>query len=74
MLFGYRHTEALGQGDGDNLNDNAYDTVGVTLNRKISENQKIGLEYQFINFNNHNGGSFDDYEAHGLFVTYSLTF
>jgi hypothetical protein len=72
LTLGFRHTEALGTVD--YAGDYAYDTVGLTLRHKIRENQTIGVGYQFLNFNNHDGGSFDDYRAHGAFVTYSYTF
>ena len=64
----------MGEGDGDNANDSAYDKVGLMLKHKIAKNQTIGAGYQFINFNNHNGNSFDDYEAHGAIFTYTYTF
>lgn len=72
--LGFQHTEAMGEGDGDNENDSAYDMVSLVLKRKVAENRAISLGYQFINFNNHNGGSWDDYKAHGVFVTYTFTF
>ncbi len=71
---GLQHTESMGEGDGDNANDSAYDKVGLMLKHKVAKNQTIGAGYQFINFNNHNGNSFDDYEAHGAIFTYTYTF
>jgi hypothetical protein len=70
--LGFQHTEALG--DVEFAGDYIYDSVALMLNRKIAENQTMGIGYQFMNFNNHVGGDFDDYRAHGVFVTYAFTF
>ncbi|MHC4659115.1 MAG: hypothetical protein ACYS83_08060 [Planctomycetota bacterium] len=70
--LGFRHTEALGTVD--YAGNYVYDSVGLTLNRKIAENKTIGIGYQFYNYNNHDGGDFDDYRAHGVFVTYAFKF
>jgi hypothetical protein len=72
--FGIQHTESLGKGDGDNTNDSAYDMAKLMLNHKVSENQTLSAGYQFVNFNNHNGGNFDDYDAHGLLFLYEFVF
>ena len=72
--FGIQHTEALGEGDGNNTNDSVYDKIKLMLRYKIKKSQTLSAGYQFINFNNHHGGSFDDYKAHGLIVTYEMTF
>jgi hypothetical protein len=72
--FGYHHSEALGSGDGSGANDSAYDKIGLTVKHKIAKNQTFGAGYQFINFDNHNGGSFDDYSAHGMLFTYEFVF
>lgn len=69
---GFQHTEALGTVDF--AGDYVFDKVGITLKHKITEKQAIGLGYAFYDFNNHKGGSFDDYIAHGAFVTYSFAF
>jgi hypothetical protein len=70
--LGFRHTEALGSVD--YAGDYVYDRVGLMLKHRYAANRTIGLGYQFINYNNHDGGSFDDYKAHGMIVTYSYTF
>ena len=70
--LGVRHTEALGTTD--YAGNYAFDTVSVMANHKMAANQTVGLGYRFYNFNNHRGGGFDDYCAHGAFVTYSYTF
>ena len=70
--LGFQHTEALGTVD--YAGDYAFDKVVLALKHKIADNQTIGLGYQFYNYNNHDGGDFDDYLAHGAFVTYSFTF
>ncbi|MCK5644787.1 MAG: hypothetical protein KAJ19_28565, partial [Gammaproteobacteria bacterium] len=62
-VFGFRHTEALGTVD--YAGDYAYDSVGLTVKHKIADNRAIGAGYRFINYNNHDGGNFDDYDAHG---------
>lgn len=72
LTLGFRHTEGLGTVD--YAGDYAYDKVGLTLKHKIGENQTIGVGYQFLNFNNHDGGDFDDYRGHGAMITYSFTF
>ena len=72
LTLGFRHTEGLGTVD--YAGDYAYDTVSLTLRHKIRENQTIGIGYQFLKFNNHDGGDFDDYRGHGAMVTYSFTF
>jgi len=72
LTLGFRHTEGLGTVD--YAGDYAFDKVGLTLKHKIRENQTIGIGYQFLNFNNRDGGDFDDYRAHGAMVTYSFTF
>ena len=72
--LGFRHTEALGTvGDAGNY---IFDKVSLTLKHKFAANQTVGLGYQFYYFNNHTGGSshWDDYTAHGAFVTYGYTF
>ena len=72
--LGFRHTEGLGTvGDAGNY---IFDKVGLTLKHKIAANQTVGLGYQFYYFNNRTGGSshWDDYIAHGAFVTYGYTF
>jgi hypothetical protein len=71
-ILGFRHTEAMGTVD--YAGDYVFNKVGLSLKHQFAENQTIGLGYQFYNFNNHDGGSFDDYRAHGAFVTYSYTF
>ena len=70
--LGFRHTEALGTVD--YVGDYAFGKVALALKHKIADNQTIGLGYQFYDYNNHDGGSFNDYLAHGAFVTYSFTF
>ncbi|MHC4423604.1 MAG: hypothetical protein ACYSWR_02900 [Planctomycetota bacterium] len=70
--LGLRHTAA--QGTVDYAGDYAYDSVGLTLNRKMSKNQVVSVGYQFISFDNHGGDSFDDYSAHGAFATYTYKF
>ncbi len=70
--LGFRHTEAMGTVD--QAGDYVFNKVGLSLKHQFAANQTIGLGYQFYNFNNHDGGSFDDYRAHGAFVTYSYTF
>ncbi len=70
--LGFRHTEALGTVD--YAGDYAYDKVGLMFKHKTTKNQTIGIGYQFLNFNNHDGGSFDDYRAHGAIITYAYTF
>ena len=70
--FGFQHTEALGKGDGNNTNDSVYDKAKLMIKYKMKKNQTLSTGYQFINFNNHNGGSFDDYKAHGLLITYTF--
>ena len=70
--LGFRHTEAMGTVD--YAGDYVYDSVGLMLKHRFTANKTIGLGYQFMSFNNHDGGSFDDYSGHGAFVTYSYTF
>lgn len=70
--LGFRHTEALGTVD--YAGDYVYDKVGLTLSHKLAKNRTVGLGYQFINYNNHGDGSWDDYKAHGIFTTYTFTF
>jgi len=70
--LGFQHTEALGTVD--YAGDYAYDKIGLMLKHKVRENQTIGVGYQFLNFNSHEGGGFDDYRGHGAFVTYAYTF
>jgi len=70
--LGFRHTEALGTVD--YAGNYSYDSVGLTLKRKIAEDQTMGIGYYFMNFNNHTGGDFDDYRAHGVIITYAYTF
>jgi hypothetical protein len=70
--LGFRHTEAMGAVD--SAGDYVFDKTGIILNHQFAKDQTIGLGYEFYNFNNHDGGSFDDYKAHGAFVTYSYTF
>jgi hypothetical protein len=72
LTLGLQHTEALGTVD--YAGDYAYDRISLMLNREIAKNQTIGIGYQFIDFNNHPGGSFDDYCAHGVMVTYGFKF
>lgn len=69
--FGYQHTEALG--GVDFAGDYAFDTVGLMLKHKRSQNQTLGVGYRFLNFNSHTG-EFDDYRGHGLTATYAYTF
>lgn len=71
-VFGYRHTEGLATVDFGG--DYAYDTVAVTLKHKLADNQYISAGYQLLNFNNHDGGSFDDYTVNGALFTYTFTF
>lgn len=54
--------------------DYAYDSLAITLKHKLAANQHVSIGYQMINFNNHNGGSFDDYTANGALLTYTCTF
>ncbi|MFH1371713.1 MAG: hypothetical protein ABII09_10580 [Planctomycetota bacterium] len=70
--LGFQHTEALGAVD--DAGNYVYDKVGIALKRRFAANQTVGLGYEFYNFNNHNGGSFDDYQAHGVIVTYNYSF
>jgi len=70
--LGLRHTEALGTVD--DAGDYIYDKVGITLKHKLAVNKTIGLGYAFYNFNNHRGDDFDDYQAHGVIVTYDYKF
>ena len=70
--LGFQHTEAMGTVD--YAGNYVFNKVGLSLKHQFAKNQTIGLGYQFYNFNNHDGGSFDDYRAHGAFVTYSYTF
>jgi hypothetical protein len=70
--FGYQHTEALGTVD--YAGDYAFDKVGLTLKNKVTRNQIVTAGYYFLNFNNHPGGSFDDYEAHYMLFTYTFLF
>jgi hypothetical protein len=72
--FAYQHTESLGKGDGNNTNDSAYDKIVLMMKHKIAKNQAFSAGYQFINFDNHNGTSFDDYSAHGVLFTYEFVF
>jgi hypothetical protein len=72
--FAYQHTESLGKGDENNINDSAYDKIALMMKHKIAKNQAFGAGYQFINFDNHNGTSFDDYSAHGVLVTDEFVF
>ena len=59
----------------DYAGDYVFDKVGLTLKHQLAKNQTVGLGYQFMNFNNHAGrDDFDDYRAHGAFVTYEYTF
>ncbi|NQV33716.1 MAG: hypothetical protein HQ515_13570 [Phycisphaeraceae bacterium] len=69
--FGFQHTEAIGTSDF--AGNYAFDTVKMMLKYKQTENQTVGIGYQFLNFNSHTG-SFDDYCGHGLTATYSFTF
>ncbi len=70
--LGLQHTEALGSGD--YAGNYVYDKVGLSFKHQFAKNKTMGLGYQFYNFNNHDGGDFDDYKAHGVFATYSYTF
>ena len=71
--LGLRHTEALGTAD--QAGDYVFDKMSLGLKHQFAANQTVGLGYEFYNFNNHAGrGDFDDYRAHGAFVTYSYTF
>ena len=72
--FGFQHTESLGEGDGNNTNDSRYDKLSLMVNRKLSESQTLGVGYQYIDFDNRNGGDFDDYDAHGILMTYEYDF
>ena len=71
-VFGYRHTEGLATVDFGG--DYAYDSVALTLKHRLAANQHVSVGYQLINFNNHPGGSFDDYTANGVLLTYTCTF
>lgn len=70
--LGFRHTEALGTVD--SAGDYAFDKVALGISHQCSVNQTIGLGYEFYHFNSHDGGSFDDYRAHGIIVTYDYRF
>ncbi len=70
--LGFRHTEAMGTVD--DAGDYVYDKVALTLKHEVRPNQTISLGYQFFNFNNHGGGSFDDYQGHGAAVAYTYAF
>jgi hypothetical protein len=70
--LGLRHSEALGTVD--NAGDYAYDSISFMVNHILAANRTIGVGYQFLNFNNHGGGSFDDFSAHGALITYTMTF
>jgi hypothetical protein len=70
--LGLRHTEAMGTVD--DAGDYVYEKVGIALKHRFEANKTIGLGYEFYNFNNHNGGDFDDYQAHGVIVTYDYRF
>jgi len=73
--LGFRHTEGLGNTDQD-AGNYIFDKVSLTLKHQFAANQTIGLGYQFYYFNNRTGGDshWDDYIAHGAFVTYGFTF
>ncbi len=68
----FRHTEALGAVD--DAGDYIYDKVGIALKHQFAANRTVGLGYEFYYFNNHTGGDFDDYQAHGVIVTYDYRF
>lgn len=67
-----RHTEAMGTVDFGG--DYAFDKLGLTLKRQLASNRAVSLGYSLYSFNNHDFGAFDDYLAHGGFVTYSCSF
>lgn len=69
--FGFQHTEAIGTSDF--AGNYAFDTIKLMLKYKQTQNQTLGIGYQFLNFNSHTG-SFDDYSGHGLTATYAFTF
>jgi hypothetical protein len=69
--FGVQHTEALGAVDF--AGDYAFDSARLMLQYKCSPDKTVGLGYQFVSFNNHDGG-FDDYTAHGVIINYTYTF
>jgi len=69
--FSVQHTEALGTVD--YAGNYAYDSMGLMLNYKQSQNQTVGFGYRFVNFNSHTG-NFDDYCGHGFTASYSYTF
>jgi len=71
-VFSYRHTEGLATVDFGG--DYAYDRVALMLKHKLADNQSVSAGYQLLNFNNHDGGSFDDYTANGALFTYTFTF
>ena len=68
----FRHTEALGAVD--DAGNYIYDKVGIALKHQFADNRTVGLGYEFYYFNNHTGGDFDDYQAHGVIVTYDYRF
>ena len=65
-------TEALGTVDF--AGDYVYDKFYTAFKFKVAKNKTVSVGYQFLNFNNHNGGSFDDYRAHGALFTYTYKF
>ena len=69
--FGLQHTEAMGTIDF--AGDYTFDSIELMLKFKCSPDQTMGLGYQFMDFNNHQG-RFDDYRAHGLAVSYEVVF
>jgi hypothetical protein len=71
-VLGFQHTEAMGTTD--YAGDYTYDKVALSLKHELAQNQSVEAGYQFINYNNHPGGSFDDYQAHGLQLIYSYAF
>ena len=71
-IFGYRHTEGLGTVD--YAGDYSFDKVALGVKHQLAENRHITASYQMMNFNDHSGGSFDDYTANGAMLTYSMTF
>lgn len=70
--FGLRHTEALGTVD--YAGDYGYDSASVQVTRKLAKDRTLTIGYQFVNFNSHDGGDFDDYRGHGAFVTVGFVF
>ena len=70
--LGFRHTEAMGAVD--DAGDYVYDKAGLFVKHQFAQNKTVGIGYEFYNFNNHIGHDFDDYQAHGVAVTYDYRF